>query len=110
MATVTVPNKAALKKYGMTTQDWLDLLAYQDGKCSICRRTLTRLRVPVVDHNHKTGAVRGLLCMPCNHALGVLHDDAVWLHSAAYYLRTPPAPVVFKEDRLHENAPPKGQA
>ena len=109
MSEPIVPSKAALKKYGMDQSDWIILFNVQQGKCEICTRTLTRLRVAVVDHCHKTGEVRGLLCMPCNHALGVLHDDAEWLANAAHYLRVTPASRVFDEPRRHTNAPPKGE-
>lgn len=40
-----------------------------------------------VDHNHKTGKVRGLLCRRCNQALGKLEDDPALFEAAATYLR-----------------------
>lgn len=60
----------------------------QDGRCAICRhefRTGTRRGVHV-DHDHETRRVRGLLCGPCNTALGGLKDDPSRLAAAARYL------------------------
>lgn len=68
--------------YGLTIQDVDELLAHQNGICVIC------LRSPAVhvDHDHATGEVRGMLCFPCNAALGQLDDDLDRLRRAADYL------------------------
>jgi hypothetical protein len=42
-----------------------------------------------VDHDHKTGAIRGLLCNNCNASLGYLHDDPVQVRAALTYLESP---------------------
>lgn len=61
--------------YGITLDDFNDMLKDQDGKCAICRTD-----VPggpgafAVDHNHATGKVRGLLCAKCNRNLGVVEN------------------------------------
>src|SRR5438046_1388392 len=52
--------------YGMTIETYERLLRFQGGLCAICRRPPKRRRL-AVDHNHKTGAIRGLLCFACNH-------------------------------------------
>ncbi|QSM04369.1 hypothetical protein PROPHIGD43A-4_59 [Mycobacterium phage prophiGD43A-4] len=57
--------------------------AAQRGKCAICGDAPESL---VVDHNHETGAVRGLLCNNCNRCLGLLKDNIEVLTSAAAYL------------------------
>ena len=54
--------------YGMADGDWDRLLALQGGRCAICGCTARERRL-VVDHDHKTGAVRGLLCTRDNHDL-----------------------------------------
>ena len=57
--------------YGITEEQYNDLLEKQDNKCAACSDT-TPL---VVDHCHNTGAIRGLLCRKCNTALGQLNDS-----------------------------------
>lgn len=59
----------------------------QNGACAICGGTSWGGRLPCVDHDHKTGKVRGLLCNACNLALGYFNDDANALARAAEYLR-----------------------
>lgn len=71
------------RKYGITLDDFRAMLADQDGGCKICRRSDGPLHV---DHCHTTGKVRGLLCIPCNRALGYMKDDPDLLRSAADYL------------------------
>lgn len=61
------------RKYGITFKKFSNMLVAQDGKCAICRRQFYEQqgtkRRPQVDHNHKTGKVRGLLCYYCNKFL-----------------------------------------
>ncbi len=70
-------NKARLcRLYGLTSEDWQEMFDDQDGKCLICERHQSELKQTLnVDHCHKTGKVRGLLCGPCNQVLGVMRDD-----------------------------------
>lgn len=54
-------------KYGMTPENYKDMLVAQSFKCAVCEKAQTQMkRKLVVDHNHKTGKIRGLLCNPCN--------------------------------------------
>lgn len=69
-------------KYGLEPADYEALLTQQNGLCAICG-ALERL---VVDHDHETGTVRGLLCAPCNKGIGHLRDDPNVLASALAYL------------------------
>lgn len=72
------------RRYGLTQADYDLLLESQGGTCAICKE------IPLVfhvDHNHKTGKVRGLLCASCNLALGKLKDSAERAAQAAVYLR-----------------------
>ena len=74
------------RKYAITPKDYTLMLEEQDSKCFIC---LTPAKTPIslfVDHNHDTGKVRGLLCHPCNSALGLLKDDPTVLARAVTYL------------------------
>jgi recombination endonuclease VII len=69
--------------YGLTEEQFRTLLERQDWECAICRRMLV---APVVDHDHQTKVVRGLLCRKCNAALGLLEDNPELLTRAADYL------------------------
>jgi hypothetical protein len=74
------------RKYGLTIQEWRDLLALQGHACAICRTSLGEDRHTHTDHDHETGKVRGLLCRNCNTALGKLGDQPQALHEAIDYL------------------------
>lgn len=74
------------QKYGISQADYDTLLASQDGKCAICDGTDLSGRRLSVDHDHASGAVRGLLCHPCNVAIGLLKDDVQVLERAIEYL------------------------
>lgn len=80
-------------KYGITPEEHARRYLDQRGLCAICRdpersgRKADGTGGLVVDHNHDTGAVRGLLCARCNSAIGLLGDNTDWLHSAIWYLR-----------------------
>ena len=75
-----------LRRYGLTIDDYNRMLAAQDGKCKICRKTCPTGRRLSVDHCHKTNRVRGLLCDPCNRGLGSFRDEPERLIAAANYL------------------------
>lgn len=72
-------------KYGLTPADHDAMRVAQDNRCLICKQPAPRL---VVDHNHETGKVRGLLCDGCNRGLGHFGDDPNLLVVAADYVRT----------------------
>ena len=75
------------KKYGIAIEDYDRLFELQDGKCAICGDSDTgKFNHLCVDHDHKTGEVRGLLCNPCNKGIGCLRDDKEILKSAIGYL------------------------
>lgn len=93
------------KTYGITASDYDSLLAAQGGKCAICRARPKSKRL-AVDHDHKTGAVRGLLCSRCNHDLmGSAWDSLALVVALWHYLNTPPASGAWP---LPEVAPPIG--
>jgi len=71
--------------YGLSVEGYRALFDLQLGRCAICG-TEPGARALAVDHDHATGAVRGLLCSPCNRALGGFRDDAKLLARAAQYL------------------------
>lgn len=72
-------------KYGLTETAYCDLERAQNGLCKICK-TRNPLEPLVVDHCHKTGRVRGLLCGNCNRGLGFFADNMAILVEAAQYL------------------------
>lgn len=78
-------------KYGMSLQDYEIIYKAQKGKCAICGNPEPKLINPkkdrlVVDHNHKTDKVRGLLCSSCNVVLGYVQDDIELLTKMIAYL------------------------
>lgn len=70
-------------RYGVDNETYKEMLKAQDNKCAICKRVRKRI---VIDHDHKTGVVRGILCDGCNIMLGHLDDDVKFLKSAIDYL------------------------
>jgi hypothetical protein len=72
-----------IRKYGITPAQWDEMFAQQDGKCAICHRAGPL----VVDHCHRGGQVRALLCDRCNRLLGVADDDVDLMLSAAAFLK-----------------------
>lgn len=67
-------------KYGVSKSIWEDMLYRQGGHCALCNKPAT-----VVDHDHKTGKVRGLLCHGCNRQIAAL-DDSAWFEKAKRYI------------------------
>ena len=75
------------KQYGITTEQYEEMLASQDSRCRICgvhQEELTRRLA--VDHSHKDGHIRGLLCIKCNAGLGNLGDSISLVRKALDYL------------------------
>lgn len=71
------------RTYGISLADYDALFAAQGGGCAVCGDAPEPLHV---DHCHRTGKVRGLLCSPCNKALGHLNDNPKLLRRAAEYV------------------------
>lgn len=84
-------NARTLKyRYGMTNENYDTMLAAQGGVCSICALAGTvkeEKHALCVDHDHKTGAVRGLVCRAHNFLLGFAHDNLTEISAAYYYLK-----------------------
>lgn len=72
--------------YGISIEHHDALMAKQGGLCAICLQPPTRTFLDV-DHDHRTGQIRGLLCARCNKALGHFKDDTIALQAAADYLQ-----------------------
>lgn len=75
------------RRYGLDFDSYVLLFQHQGGRCAICQRDD---RLLVLDHNHSTGRVRGLLCANCNAGIGMLSDNpSVLLRAASYVARHP---------------------
>ena len=75
-----------LKRLGLTERDYEDRLTAQGNKCAVCKKDKNHKLAWMLDHNHKTGKFRGILCGHCNSALGHAHDDPMILRALAAYL------------------------
>ena len=93
--------KKLLVNYGLSEQDYENILLQQGYCCAICKIGVKEYsenhptqNYLVVDHCHKTGKIRGLLCSSCNSGLGLLGDNAESLWVAYLYL-------TYSEGDLH---------
>jgi predicted nucleic acid-binding Zn ribbon protein len=87
------PRPQLVYNYGITEDQYQAMLEDQGNACAICGSPEWPAGLhpgsPHVDHDHATGAVRGLLCGHCNQGLGMFRDDPVRLRAAAAYLDGP---------------------
>ena len=74
------------QKYGLTIEERNAMLETQGGVCAVCEQVETARRGWAVDHCHKTGKVRGILCQACNLVLGHADDDIERLQRMIDYL------------------------
>ena len=88
-----IKNSRLVRNFGITYSQYMDFFVNQKGVCAICEKPETALdyrtkkpRCLAVDHCHKTGTVRGLLCGKCNRANGMLKDCVENLQNATKYL------------------------
>jgi len=80
-------NSQLRSTYGINLEDFEDFLRQQDGKCAICKIDQKDFKKRMsVDHDHKTGLIRGLLCDKCNRGLGHFSDSQDLMLKAIEYL------------------------
>ena len=85
-------NRNLLRRYGISVDEYKSLLANQNFACPICEVEISETlgykekRPVVVDHNHDTGEVRGILCSMCNLVLGHARESTNILYKAIVYL------------------------
>ncbi len=92
------------RKYGITNRQYDLMLNLQRGGCWICRRPPAKRRL-AVDHCHKTGRVRGLLCFRCNRGVRWFDENPGRLRRAAAYLE-----LTFDGRKLNRNGGGTGVA
>jgi hypothetical protein len=74
------------RRYGLNIEQYDSMLVNQAGKCAICLKPF--IRSPQIDHDHKTGKVRGLLCIHCNRTIvNVIENHSNLLARAKGYLK-----------------------
>jgi len=77
------------RNYGITSKQYEEMLVKQGGVCVICQEA-PNVRGLVVDHDHKSGQVRGLLCLKCNSSIERMDSIYGWSVLAEAYLETAP--------------------
>ena len=80
--------RALKRNYGLSTEQFDEMFAKQNGCCAICGQPEQDKRRLDVDHNHETDVVRALLCSGCNAGLGQFGDRVETLQRAVAYLTT----------------------
>ena len=81
-------HRRRVSKYDITVEEYARIFLAQAGMCAICQEPFDFPQL-VVDHDHATGEVRGLLCHRCNLGLGLFRDNEWLLVNAVRYLRKP---------------------
>ncbi len=79
-----------MSNYGLTVESYNGMLAKQNFMCAICKRTDSGNKNHsslLVDHCHETGKIRGLLCNPCNQAIGLFKDNPQTMMVAIEYIQ-----------------------
>ena len=77
-------HSARKNSYGLTKEAYELMRKEQKNRCKICNTKF--FKTPHVDHCHKSGKIRGLLCFYCNNGLGIFKDNPMFLLEAARYL------------------------
>lgn len=73
--------------FGITIEDYEEMLINQNDCCKICKRHKSQFKRSLhVDHNHKTGKIRGILCVKCNTGLSFI-ENTDFFHEALNYLK-----------------------
>lgn len=79
-------HRRRVERYGISPEQFDEMMRRQAGGCAACGYELQGGRMTHIDHCHASGAVRGLLCLPCNLALGYLKDDPERIQGLLAYL------------------------
>ena len=90
-SSISARDRRLRRLYGITQQQYTELLHKQHDVCAICSRPPSAQRSLAVDHDHHTRKTRGLLCTYCNRYVIGRHTDWRLLLAASRYLQHPPA-------------------
>lgn len=74
------------RKFGITLEERAEMLAAQGGRCLICKTDKPTRRGWCIDHDHVSGAIRGVLCAPCNSFIGMAKESTAVLENAITYI------------------------
>ncbi len=80
---MNAPDRLLKTKYGLSRGQYNMLLRIQRGVCALCLRAPSKIRLHV-DHDHRTGVIRGLLCHRCNRGLGYIQNPDVLRRAVEY--------------------------
>lgn len=83
-------NRLIQRKYGINIKQKNKILKNQNNRCAVCKSLFInneKCRSDHIDHCHKTGMVRGILCRSCNLGLGLFRDNTEFLETAIKYLK-----------------------
>jgi hypothetical protein len=79
--------KGIRRRFGLTFDRFSEMLIAQCGRCAMCDHQFRKGNDPAVDHDHETKAIRALLCVPCNAALGHIENIELVRMASAYLAR-----------------------
>jgi len=94
--TKLLENQYRFSSKGIDRTTFLLMIHEQQNKCKICDNDLKSSSTSYIDHNHKTGEARGILCPSCNTLLGLCNDDINILQNAIEYLKRQQSPLFEK--------------
>jgi len=76
------------KKFGLSTEQYESMVVAQKGQCALCPQVDLPEKRLAIDHDHKTGKIRALLCDRCNRGIGFFDEEPKRLRAAAEYIET----------------------
>ena len=86
------------REYQVTLEERTRLSKFQGDRCAICGKYERDMKISLsIDHDHKNGKLRGLLCLRCNKAIEILYCDPKIVENAFKYLTNPPFVVLLGE-------------
>lgn len=94
---MTARQRSLWRLYRLTEAEYEVILSFQGGVCAGCGEPPRKTRL-AVDHDHKTGRIRGLLCWLCNRAIGILRDNGNAAARLGAYLQAPSAPAALGKE------------
>jgi hypothetical protein len=81
-------NNSLKRKYGITAKEYDAMFAQQNGQCASCKSPQKNFKRRFhVDHNHTTGKIRGLLCVNCNHLIGLFEKNPNCFEDVKIFLK-----------------------